>query len=145
MWHLPKQLEYTLMVLGEMQGGAPGQLYGMRAVCERLGIPFDLTSKSMQRLKRSGIVRSVQGKYGGYQIARDLAELSLGELFDCVMGPNGLTPCLQPGRECQFTASCTIRRAMAQLNVSESHHIASRLSGSYPFKAFNLLNYHTII
>jgi Rrf2 family protein len=113
---IPRQVEYTLMVLAEMQGAPSDQLFPARAMCLKLRIPFEVTAKALQRLCHAEILHSVQGKYGGYQIARDLAELSLGELFDCVMGPNGLTPCLQPGRECQFTASCTIRRAMAQLN-----------------------------
>ena len=95
---------------------APGQLYGMRAVCERLRIPFDLTSKSMQRLKRSGIVRSVQGKYGGYQIIRDLSGVTMEELSGVVVGESSVTACLEAGQHCALQGSCTIRRAMGRLD-----------------------------
>jgi Rrf2 family cysteine metabolism transcriptional repressor len=106
------------MVLAEMQSGDPGQLFPARPMCLKLHIPFDATAKALQRLCHVGILRSVQGKYGGYQIARELKQLSLGELSEVVMGPNALTPCLAPGQACELSPSCTIRRAMAQLNQS---------------------------
>jgi Rrf2 family protein len=116
MVNIPKQLEYGLMVLGEMQSGAPGQLFPVRAVCTRLGIPFDVTSKAMQRMGRAGILRSVQGKYGGYQIVRDLSQVSLKELSDVVIGPHAVADCLAPGHSCRLSGRCTIKKAVKRLD-----------------------------
>lgn len=116
MIHLPKQVEYALMVLAEMQSGKPGQLFSVRSLTEQLAIPFDVTSKSMQAMAHAGILRSVQGKYGGYQIIRDLATLSLEELMRVVDGPNAIATCLQPGHICPHSGRCAIRRAVARLD-----------------------------
>jgi Rrf2 family nitric oxide-sensitive transcriptional repressor len=116
MLSMPKQLEYALMVLGEMHAGAPGQLFAARALCDRLDIPFDVASKALQRMKHASIVRSVQGKYGGYQLTRDLARLQLSELAEVVVGHSAVATCLLPGHECRHSSSCTIRRAVRRLD-----------------------------
>ncbi|MDP6811231.1 MAG: Rrf2 family transcriptional regulator [Kiritimatiellia bacterium] len=113
---MPKQLEYALMVLGEMHGGAPGELFAARALCAKLDIPFDVVSKALQRMKHAEIVRSVQGKYGGYQVIRDLGKLQLSELAEVVVGPNAIAACLVPGQSCNRSPSCTIRRAVHRLD-----------------------------
>ena len=67
------------MVLGEMQAGEEGQLFPVRAICEKLGVPFDVVSKAMQGMNHAGILKSVQGKYGGYQVIT--GTLTLGVLI----------------------------------------------------------------
>jgi|GEM_PF-1749671 Rrf2 family protein len=116
MLSMPKPLEYALMVLGEIHAGAPGALFPARGLCERLDIPFDVVSKALQRMKHAGIVRSVQGKYGGYQLARDLGSLHLNELAEVVVGPSAVATCLLPGHACRHSTSCTIRRAVRRLD-----------------------------
>ena len=105
------------MVLGEMQHGVPGELFAARALCEKLGIPFDMTSKAMQRMNHAGILRSVQGKYGGYQVNRDLSTLSLGELTEVVIGASAVADCLQKGHVCKLAGRCTIRKAVKGLDA----------------------------
>ena len=105
---MPKQVEYALMVLGEMHDGDPGQLFQARALCEELGIPFEVASKVMQRMNHAGILRSVQGKYGGYQIIRSLEELTMEELIDVVVGHRNVAACLEASHVCQHSGKCSI-------------------------------------
>ena len=115
MIHLPKPVEYALMALGEMQAGKPGQLFSVRRLVDRLDIPYDRTSKVLQAMGRAGILRSVQGKYGGYQIARDLDDVSLAILMSVVVGPRAIANCLQPGQTCPHRDTCTIRRGIVRI------------------------------
>ncbi|MDY0144375.1 MAG: Rrf2 family transcriptional regulator [Kiritimatiellia bacterium] len=115
MIHLPKPVEYALMALGEMQAGKPGQLFSVRTLADRLGIPYDRTGKVLQAMGRAGILRSVQGKYGGYQIARDLDDVSLATLMTVVVGPRAIAECLQPGQICPHRDRCTIRRGIVRI------------------------------
>ena len=39
---LPKQVEYALMVLGELQTVQEERLSPVRAICDKLGLPFDV-------------------------------------------------------------------------------------------------------
>ena len=117
MIHLPKQVEYALMALAEMQQGKPGQLFSVRALTDTLGIPYDVAGKALQGMVHAGILRSVQGKYGGYQIAKDLAGVSLGELLRAVVGPRAIADCLQPGHACPHRGGCTIRRGVVRIEA----------------------------
>ncbi len=58
----------------------------------------------------------MQGKYGGYQIIKDLGKLQLSELTGIVVGPNAIAACLVPGQTCERSSSCTIRRAIRRLD-----------------------------
>ena len=113
---MPKQVEYALMVLGEMQAGEEGQLFPVRAICEKLGVPFDVVSKAMQGMNHAGILKSVQGKYGGYQVIKNLSTVSVEEMMVAVVGPNAVAACLQPGHVCRHAESCTIRLAVSRLD-----------------------------
>jgi Rrf2 family protein len=113
---MPKQIEYALMALAEMQSANPGHLFSARELCDRHQVPFDVMSKTMQRLCRAGILRSVQGKYGGYQIIRDLAVLSLLELMEAVLGDVATVSCLKTGGDCPLAATCNVSGPMQVLD-----------------------------
>lgn len=117
MIHLPKQVEYALMALAEMQQGKPGQLFSVRALTETLDVPYDVAGKALQGMTHAGILRSVQGKYGGYQIAKDLAGVSLEELMRAVVGPRAIADCLLPGHVCPHRGGCAIRRGVVRIEA----------------------------
>ena len=116
MIHLPRQVEYALMVLAEMQGAPAECLFAARALANDLGIPFDVTAKAMQGLNRAGILLSTQGKQGGYRINRDLAGVTLEELMEAVGPPPALTACLHHGGQCTYQDRCSIRTSIARLD-----------------------------
>ena len=117
MIHLPKQVEYALMALAEMQQGKPGQLFSVRALTKTLGVPYDVAGKALQGMAHAGILRSVQGKYGGYHIARDLAGVSLEELMQAVVGTRAIANCLESGHACPHRGSCSIRRGIVRIEA----------------------------
>ena len=116
MIHLPRQVEYALMVLAEMQRAEPGTRFAARALADDLNIPFDVTAKALQGMNRAGILASTQGKQGGYNINRDLRAVSLDALIACVAAPPALTACLHHGGHCSYESRCTIRTSIARLD-----------------------------
>lgn len=112
---VPKQVEYALMALTDMQGSNPGKLFSVRELCDCHQVPFDVMSKTMQRMARAGILRSVQGAGGGYQIIRDLADVSLLELMEAVTGQIAAVNCLKKCG-CARSDRCTISNSMRHLN-----------------------------
>jgi Rrf2 family transcriptional regulator, nitric oxide-sensitive transcriptional repressor len=132
---IPKQVEYALMALADMQTANPGQLFSARELCDRHHVPFDVMSKTMQRLGRAGILRSVQGVQGGYQIIKDLSRISLLDLMESVLGEVAAVNCLKKGVSCPLAATCNVsgpmrvlderlRRLYADIRVSELVHQA---------------------
>ncbi|MDD3277226.1 MAG: Rrf2 family transcriptional regulator [Kiritimatiellales bacterium] len=114
---MPKQVEYALMALADMQSANPGQLFSARELCDRHQVPFDVMSKTMQRLGRSGILRSVQGVHGGYQIIKDLSGVSLLDLMESVLGEVAAVNCLKKGVSCPLAATCNVSGPMRVLDA----------------------------
>ena len=114
---MPKQVEYVLMVLAEMQAANPGHLFSARSLCEHHQVPFDVMSKVMQRLCRVGILQSIQGKQGGYLIAKDLATVSLFDLMESVVGDVAIVKCLKSQGHCAREKNCLALTPMRVINL----------------------------
>ncbi|MBM4151939.1 MAG: Rrf2 family transcriptional regulator [Kiritimatiellaceae bacterium] len=109
---MPKQVEYALIVLSEMQTASPGHLFSARELGDRHQIPFDVLSKTMQRLGHAGILRSVKGVCGGYQVIKDLSTVSLLDVIEAVSGSLSTVSCLKEGCDCPRVGSCSISDPM---------------------------------
>lgn len=114
---MPKQVEYALMALADMQSASPGQLFAVRELSDRHQVPFDVMSKTMQRISRAGILRSVQGVHGGYQIIKDLASVSLLALMQAVLGEVAAVNCLKKGISCPLAETCNVSGPMRVLDA----------------------------
>lgn len=113
---LPRQVEYALMALTEMHRANPGQVFPVSGLCERHGVPFDVMSKTMQRLTRAKVLRAVKGVNGGYQIIKNLSAVTLLDLMEAIMGNVGAVACLRSGRECPREQCCNVSGSMVALD-----------------------------
>ncbi len=113
---LPRQVEYALMALAEMRQAPPGQLFAVSALCERHEVPFDVMSKAMQRMARARILRAVKGVNGGYQIIKDLSNVTLLDLMEAIMGRVGVVACQRNGKACPREGRCTVTDSMDRLD-----------------------------
>ena len=77
-------------------------------------------AKQLQSLSRAGLVRSVQGKSGGYVLTRSPAEITMLDVVEAIEGPQSTFVCTEirqrgpmacPPEAC--TAPCAIARAMS--------------------------------
>lgn len=113
---LPRQVEYALMALTDMQAANPGQLFAVRALCDKHQVPFDVMSKAMQRMARAKMLRAVKGVNGGYQIIKDLSEVTLLDLMEAIMGRVGTVACQRDGKRCPRDGDCNVSDSMALLD-----------------------------
>jgi Rrf2 family protein len=61
----------------------------IREIAEAHGIPSRFLVQILLQLKGAGILQSTRGASGGYQLARDPAEITLGEVMSAVDGQSG--------------------------------------------------------
>lgn len=73
----------------------------------RLELPT--TAKVLKTLAKSGLVRSVRGVNGGYQLAQAPEELSVASIVRAMEGPIALTECSLEQGLCAHESQCTLR------------------------------------
>jgi Rrf2 family cysteine metabolism transcriptional repressor len=73
-------------VFGLARNHHTGKARRVEALAAEQGIPPKYLVQILIELKSQLIVRSVRGKEGGYLLARDPAEISLGDVLRCIHG-----------------------------------------------------------
>ena len=114
---IPRQVEYAVMALSAMSQAQPGQVFAARALCESNGTPFDVMSRTLQRLHRAGVLRAVRGVSGGYQLIRRVDDLNLLDLFDAVSGRLSAARCTGGAGGCRMRDVCKVSGSMKTLDV----------------------------
>lgn len=118
--------EYGLMALRHMNGKnqlRPTEVTSAREIADSYGLPFEITAKTLQRLKDTGLIQSAQGAKGGYTILRPLSQVSLGEFLELMEGPQAVVACAshsldQPTTDCcEYGIRCEIKQVMGQINL----------------------------
>ncbi len=84
MLKLGKKVQYALVALFHLERVEPGSRVNTHELALRYGIPEQHLGKVLQRMSRSGLLHSVQGVQGGYELARRLNGIRLGELIEAV-------------------------------------------------------------
>lgn len=71
----------ALLDLSLQQGFRPTSV---KAIAIRQDLPAPYLEKLLIEMRRAGLVKSVRGSQGGYQLARQPAEISLGQILEAV-------------------------------------------------------------
>ena len=71
----------ALLDLSLQQKSAP---CSTKMIASRQNIPAPYLEKLLIEMRRAGLVKSIRGKDGGYQLAREPVKISLGEILEAV-------------------------------------------------------------
>lgn len=93
-----------------------GEFHSARQICDQFKLPFDTTAKVMQSLNNGGVFTSLQGANGGYQIARNLNQITYLELEEMIEGKIRDFFCQNAKGLCSLHPSCNIISPVDRLN-----------------------------
>jgi Rrf2 family protein len=113
---ITKKMEYALIVLKYMGEKPHGDFHSAREICDQFKLPFDTTAKVMQSMNNSGILNSLQGANGGYQISKNLNQITYLELEEVIEGKTRDFYCESAKGLCYLHPSCNIINPVARLN-----------------------------
>ena len=114
---ISRKVEYALMALKHLDQQPADHLTSTKELCDQQEVSFEVVAKVMQSLNGAGILRSEQGAHGGYRIARPLAEVSLHEVNEAVVGPLQFAYCLHSDSvRCMLTGSCNVISPVVNLS-----------------------------
>jgi len=110
----------------------------LKEIAERQAIPEHYLEQLMATLRKAGIVTSVRGAQGGYELARPPSEISVGEVVRVVEGPISLAECvgdLSSTDGCERADECAMRLLWERLR-----DCINRVLDSTNFEALSLIS-----
>ena len=81
---------YAMFYLAQHEGSGPQPL---KAVAE-IGVPEDYLEQLLGNLRRAGLVTTVRGAQGGYQLAKAPEDITVGDIIDATEGPLSISECI---------------------------------------------------
>jgi Rrf2 family transcriptional regulator, iron-sulfur cluster assembly transcription factor len=91
-----------------------GRRASVKEIAEATGSPLAFTAKVLQQLNRGGIVQSVQGKRGGFEISQDrMKEIRLSHIVALIDGDSLFTGCVLGLPTCNEQKPCPLHDRFA--------------------------------
>ena len=96
--HYSIGVEYALHSLVLLISVPDSTSLGIRDIATYLGVQDSYLSKTFTKLAKAGLVSSLPGVKGGYQLARSPAQISLWEVVEAIEGPTPIFRCTEVRR-----------------------------------------------
>jgi len=111
---------YAMHYLAVHQHEGPQSLKRIASV----GIPRQYLEQLLGKLRRNGLIDSVRGANGGYQIAKPPGEITVLDIIDAMEGPLALSDCISPDTTCSKASQCRVRIVWEKLTESINRELA---------------------
>ena len=100
---------YGIHAMYDLALNASGGPQSIKAIAEREGIPEAYLEQLIAVLKRKGLVNSTRGAQGGYMLARQPEEITVGDVLRALEGGLSLVDCIDEEDACGKSCACPSR------------------------------------
>jgi Rrf2 family protein len=135
---LSQKARYALRAILHLAGKPRDEAQQIADIAESSNVPRKFLEQILLDLKRRGLVHSIRGRHGGYQLGRDPKDISFAEVIRLIDGPLALSPCASRTayrrcEDCTDEATCAIRKSLIDVRNStakilEKHSLADALA-----------------
>lgn len=119
-------VEYAILILISVVDAK--KPLSLNEISRGRNLPIKYLEKICVRLKAGGLIKSKEGKLGGYLLAKPALKISLKAIIDAVEGKTGLVSCIYG--MCQQKTNCqhkqvwvkmqnTLEKEMAKISLVE--------------------------
>lgn len=130
-------VEYALHCLTYLTDLPPGDSVGIKALAQYQGVSETYLSKIFTKLSKAGVVRSLPGAKGGYQLARRPDAISFWDVVEATEGASPLFRCTEVRQHCILlhgqplpdditAAPCTIHTVMLEAEHAMRRELQDR-------------------
>ena len=77
-----------------------------KTISEMTGVTLRFSLKILRKLVAAGIIKSFKGTQGGYEIGKELDQISLGEVIEVIEGRYTLNRCVTGEYTCARNGQC---------------------------------------
>jgi len=103
--NLSKTSKYAFRILGQMAKDEKA-LYSAQQLHKEIDVPEKYLRRILTSLSKSGFIKSIQGRQGGFTFARDISKISLLEIGESIDGIESINGCILGYESCAFNYSC---------------------------------------
>jgi Rrf2 family protein len=126
---LNKASKLGLYALTEMARN-PRNLVSASSLADRFELSENHIAKVLQQLARSGLLESVRGAAGGYQLSRPATKITMADVVTSLEGPAPSDGCAEcplrtVGAACTDRATCHVHGVLAELTTHVHHKLRS--------------------
>ena len=115
MLRITKESEYAFLLLGAILS-AEGAARNTATLAKEARIAVPMSGKVLKRLTQRGILESTRGAYGGYQLARDAADVTALDVVEAMEGTPELVECAASENNCALAEHCQLSPFWLTLN-----------------------------
>lgn len=111
---------YGLRAMADMAFHAAGGPVTVKSIAERQGISEAYLEQVFSQLRRAGLITSIRGAQGGYEMARKPEEITVGEILTALEGPIAPVACVsEEGKQkpCSRENDCLTRPFWEELRA----------------------------
>ena len=117
---LSKKAKYALKALLYLTKNKDNGLVLISDIAKEERIPLKFLQAILVDLKNQQVLQSTRGKNGGYALAKDPSQISVGGIIRMIDGPLAAIPCVshlyyRKCDECLEEATCEIRLVMKKV------------------------------
>ncbi|MFH0943255.1 MAG: Rrf2 family transcriptional regulator [Candidatus Beckwithbacteria bacterium] len=109
MLKISRELDLGLLLMSELYGKKSLSLSGW---AKEKKLPYRFLCKIAGKLKRAGLIKSREGRSGGYYLTR---KIGVGEIFKAIEGEIAPVACLQ-GKQCAAAKFCKQKKLLEFLS-----------------------------
>lgn len=127
MVRLSKKAEYGLIAIRHIAAKSHGDVVTAKEIAEEYGVPYELLSKVLQKLTRSGLIVSTQGMRGGYSLAKNPNDISVSMIINAIEGTSpAIAQCMTEGpHSCDVFSVCTIKSPLSKVQANIENAFSS--------------------
>ena len=116
MIRMTKLTDYGIVLLSRLASQPNLETQTARDLATCAGLPYPMASKILKALARAGLLASQRGAKGGYSLAYQPEEISVGDVIEALEGPIGITECASSPGSCEHEPTCPVRARWQEIS-----------------------------
>lgn len=113
---LSKLADYAVVVLQALRSGED-TVYNASRLSAATKLPEPTVSKILKKLKKAGILQSIQGPKGGYFISEGAGVITVLSVIEAIDGPVYVVDCIdEDAMDCSIQADCSVKGRWSTVN-----------------------------
>lgn len=116
MLQFTKEVDYSIRLLIALSKFKKEKFLSLHNFSQDSKISFLFLQRIAKKLREAGLIKSIKGAQGGYQLSVDFKKITVKNLVEALEGEYAVVNCLKKGCECSNHACCDSQKVFMEIN-----------------------------